>query len=191
MKTTLLESKRSIRITPTIDALYVLVPEDKVDIRLTLQKKDLNIRFVVLYSLKEDENVNLFVQVVHKVPGTRCAVDIKGALFGNSKSDCEGKITVEERADQTISSLDDKVLSIGKRVRNVSKPTLEIMTDDVKVSHGAASGKIDKNQLYYLMSRGLSEKEAQSEIVRGFFEAEILGIKNEKIMEEVRKRLNV
>jgi len=66
--------------------------------------------------------------------------------------------------------LENKNLLLEKGARADSIPVLEIEADDVKASHGATVGRIDDEQMFYLMSRGLSRKQAERVIISGFFE---------------------
>ena len=66
-----------------------------------------------------------------------------------------------------------------------AKKILEIEADDVKASHGATTGRISEEQVYYLMARGLSRKEAEEIIVEGYFESLLSRIVDPKVRESV------
>ena len=70
-----------------------------------------------------------------------------------------------------------------------SRPTLEILANDVRCTHGATVGKIDQEQIYYLTSRGLSEKIAQKMLLEGFLNEIILRIPDEKLQDEIRVKI--
>ena len=73
----------------------------------------------------------------------------------------------------------------GENTINNSQPILQIDANDVRASHGSATGRIDGNQLYYLTCRGYNKNEATDLIIRGFFESEIskiLDAKAKKVM---------
>lgn len=72
----------------------------------------------------------------------------------------------------------------------VSKPGLEILSDDVRCSHGVTIGEIDKNQIFYLQSRGISENEAKHLITQGFLESKITRIPDLSLREFTRERIN-
>ncbi|EKD43951.1 MAG: hypothetical protein ACD_72C00061G0003, partial [uncultured bacterium] len=63
---------------------------------------------------------------------------------------------------------------------------LEIRTDEVKAGHAASIGKVDEDALFYLLSRGLSQKDARTLLVEGFFETEMTNIPDEKITSTIR-----
>ena len=70
-----------------------------------------------------------------------------------------------------------------------SKPELEIYADDVKCSHGSTSGSLDKDSIYYLMTRGLSKKESTKLLVNGFLNEVIDTIKSNSIRNFIKKKL--
>jgi Fe-S cluster assembly protein SufD len=93
----------------------------------------------------------------------------KGALMDKSRSVWQGMIYVAPGADGTDGYQANRNLILSKEARADSIPGLEILADDVRCTHGATVGKIDENHLFYLLSRGIPEKEAEQLIVMGFF----------------------
>merc|ERR1711966_425619 len=98
---------------------------------------------------------------------------IKSVLDDNSKSVYQGKIFVNSGAQKTDGYQLSKAILLNKDSEFNAKPELEIYADDVKCSHGSASGSIDLNSVHYLKSRGIPEKEAYQMLVNGFL-SEIL-----------------
>ena len=191
MKIELLKSQQNIILEPQEDTQYVIIPSGEASIDLILNKQGISAELFALFALKGSENVFLSTRSVHKVPHTTCTINVKGALFDSSVSNYIGKIIIEKPAQQTTSYLEDNILSIGNKTRNASQPILEIEADDVKASHGATTGRINADQIYYLMARGLSKEAAEKIIISGFFEALLSKVVDEKIREQVRKKLNV
>lgn len=189
MQTKLLESKTQISLSPKEDIQYVLVPSGEVEVTITPQKEGTKTELLVLYSLKDKETVKILTNSVHIIPGTTCFVNVKAVLRDFSQSNYTGKIIIEKEAQQTASYLEDNVLVLGRNVKNESQPILEIEADDVKASHGATTGNIDKNQIYYLMSRGISREDAENMVVEGFFESLLDKIADGTIREKVRMKI--
>jgi Fe-S cluster assembly protein SufD len=79
-------------------------------------------------------------------------------------------IYVAPNASKTDGYQANRNLVLDHRARADSIPGLEILTDDVRCSHGATVGKIDQEQIYYLESRGLRRTDAERLIVEGFFD---------------------
>ncbi|MBI2676163.1 MAG: Fe-S cluster assembly protein SufD [Candidatus Aenigmarchaeota archaeon] len=109
---------------------------------------------------------------------------VKGVMAGESSSVYRGLIKIEKQAQQTDSYLADHTLLLSEKALANSIPSLKIDANDVRATHGATVSKIDDEQLFYLMSRGLGRKEAEMLIVKGFFEnvLERLGDKEIKAM---------
>jgi len=105
----------------------------------------------------------------HNGPHTDSRINFRVALKDSSSSVYQGIIRVAKGAQRTDAYQSNKNLLLGADAKADSIPKLEILTDDVKCSHGATVGPVDKEQLFYLNSRGLSEREAEEMIVFGFF----------------------
>jgi Fe-S cluster assembly protein SufD len=105
----------------------------------------------------------------HNAPDTTSNINFKVALKGESTSIYQGIIRVAKVAQRTDALQTNKNLLLGAEARADSIPKLEILADDVKCSHGATVGPVDREQLFYLMTRGLNAQEAEELIVIGFF----------------------
>lgn len=101
----------------------------------------------------------------------------------------QGKILVKPGAQKTDGYQISQALLLDEDSTFLAKPELEIYADDVKCSHGSTSGAIDETALYYLRSRGVPLKAAQSLLVLAFLAEAIQEIENEEIAEDIRQRL--
>ena len=79
-------------------------------------------------------------------------------------------IYVDPKAGKADGYQKNETLLLSDRAEIFAKPGLEIITDDVKCSHGTTVTSIDEDQIFYLTSRGIPEKEAEQLVVRGFFD---------------------
>ena len=93
---------------------------------------------------------------------------MKSVLENKSRSVYQGKIYVDSKAQKTDGYQLSKAILVDETTEFNAKPELEIYADDVKCSHGSASGSLDENSIFYLMSRGLSYKEARQLLINGF-----------------------
>ncbi len=93
----------------------------------------------------------------------------KGALRDEATAVWRGMIRVEEAAQKTNAYQENRNLLLSPTAHADSIPGLEIMANDVRCTHGATVGQVDREQLFYLMARGLPRAEAERLIVRGFF----------------------
>ena len=105
----------------------------------------------------------------HIAPSTTSDFAFKGALRDRATAVWRGMIRVEKDAQKTNAYQENRNLLLSERAHADSIPGLEIMANDVRCTHGATVGQVDREQLFYLMARGLSRGEAERLLVRGFF----------------------
>lgn len=123
----------------------------------------------------------------HKAPHTNSDLLYKNVLMDQSKTIFSGMIKVLPEADKTDAYQTNRNLLLSEDAVANSLPGLEIEANDVKCSHGATSGKLDEKELFYMLSRGISKKQAQELLVFGFLE-EVLGkIENTALIEGLRE----
>jgi Fe-S cluster assembly protein SufD len=106
----------------------------------------------------------------HIAPSTTSDFAFKGALRDTARAVWRGMIRVEEGAQKTNAYQENRNLLLSKTAHADSIPGLEIMANDVRCTHGATLGQVDRELLFYLMTRGLTRAEAERVIVRGFFQ---------------------
>lgn len=106
----------------------------------------------------------------HQAP--RCTSDLlyKGALQDHSRTVWRGMIKVDPGAQKTNGYQRNDNLVLSAEARSDSIPGLEIEADDVRCTHGATTGRVDDEQIFYCRTRGLTRKEAVRMIVAGFFQ---------------------
>ena len=119
----------------------------------------------------------------HIAPDTTSDFAFKGALRDDSRAVWRGMIRVEEDAQKTNAYQENRNLLLSKTAHADSIPGLEILANDVRCTHGATLGQVDREQLFYLMARGLTRQEAERMIVRGFFQDVLDRIELEPVRE--------
>jgi Fe-S cluster assembly protein SufD len=107
---------------------------------------------------------------LHAAPDTESDFAFKGALRDSARTVWRGMIRVEEGAQKTNAYQENRNLLLSKKASANSIPGLEILANDVRCTHGATLSPVDREQLFYLMARGLPRAEAERLIVRGFFQ---------------------
>ncbi|GAC1364485.1 MAG: Fe-S cluster assembly protein SufB [Ktedonobacteraceae bacterium] len=112
---------------------------------------------------------------------------VKGVLTDNSRVEFDGMIRVRPKAQQTASFLSAHGLMLSNQARGEFIPGLEIAANEVSASHGATSGQIDEEQLFYLMVRGIPRAEAERIVVQGFFEPVLQRIPLETLRIRLRR----
>ena len=105
----------------------------------------------------------------HMAPWTTSDLLFKGALTGNSRSVWRGMIYVAPDAQHIDGYQANRNLVLDPGARSDSIPGLEILNNDVRCTHGSTVGKIDQDQLFYLLSRGIPRQEAEQLVIQGFF----------------------
>ncbi len=122
------------------------------------------------YFTDRDQHLDHDTQQNHLAPHTTSDLLFKGALLGESRSVWQGMIYVAPGADKTDGYQANRNLVLSQGARADSIPGLEILADDVRCTHGATVGRIDQDQVFYLLSRGIPRIEAERLIVEGFFD---------------------
>jgi len=121
-----------------------------------------------IFSLKENKQHEICTKINHLVENTKSYQLIKSVLGKNSKAVYQGRIYVDSNAQKTDGYQLSKAVLLDETSEFNAKPELEIYADDVKCSHGSASGSLNENSIFYLMSRGLNYKESKELLINGF-----------------------
>lgn len=121
-----------------------------------------------LYMLKDNTLVDNHTSVDHAFPNSLSNEMYKGILDDKSTGVFNGKIFVRKDAQKTNAYQSNKNLLLSDEATINTKPQLEIWANDVKCSHGATTGKLDKDMLFYLRARGISEKSAKAILMNAF-----------------------
>ena len=125
----------------------------------------------------------------HIAPSTESDFAFKGALREQAHAVWRGMIRVEHEAQKTNAYQENRNLLLSEKAHADSIPGLEILANDVRCTHGATIGRVDRNELFYLMARGLSRAEAERLIVRGFFQDILDRIDLEPVREALAEAL--
>lgn len=115
-----------------------------------------------------NDDLLMEVEVIHEKPRTKAEIILKGAVFDEAKVNIKGSVKINKGAKISEDQLREDILLLGKGARGEAYPYLEIEENDVVAKHAATVGRLDREQMFYLMSRGLSDKESESLLVRGF-----------------------
>ena len=137
-----------------------------------------------IHLLSKNKHHEIRTKTNHLYENTKSYQLIKSVINDSSKSVYQGKIYVDSKAQKTDGYQLSKAVLLNEQAEFNAKPELEIYADDVKCSHGSASGSLDENSIFYLMSRGLDQKTAKELLINGF----LLDVV-EKITEDEIKKL--
>ncbi|MBM4220921.1 MAG: Fe-S cluster assembly protein SufD [Gammaproteobacteria bacterium] len=134
-------------------------------------------------------HVDNHTTVEHRAPDTASREIFHGLAAGHGRGVFNGRIIVRPGAARTASSLNSRNLLLGNAAEIDTKPELEIYTDDVRCSHGATTGQLDANALFYLRSRGLGPEEARQALMIAFLHATLALIEPGEVSVQVAARL--
>ncbi|WP_419165973.1 Fe-S cluster assembly protein SufD [Candidatus Palauibacter sp.] len=125
----------------------------------------------------------------HAAPHAHSDLLFKGALTDAGSSVFRGLIRVDKGAQLTDAYQTNRNLLLSERSHASALPNLEIEADDVRCSHGATIGQVEAGQLFYLMSRGLTRRQAERLLVFGFFDEVLARLPMEGVRARVREAI--
>jgi len=168
-----------------------LQPNKKDNITINLTQNGQEEEVLVIFIGKNKDVFNLNTTSHHKALHTQANTVVRGVLFDQSQANIDGVIKIDPGAQNTNAFLEQKILLVGDKSQAKATPQLEIEANEVKASHAATVSKLDEEQIFYLMSRGISREESIKELINGFFQPVIDKILNIKAKEELKKDLNI
>jgi len=121
-----------------------------------------------IFSLINNQQHEIRTTINHLIENTKSYQLIKSVLGKESKAVYQGKIYVNSKAQKTDGYQLSKAILLDESSEFNAKPELEIYADDVKCSHGSASGSLNENSIFYLMTRGLNYQQSKELLINGF-----------------------
>ena len=144
-----------------------------------------------IFSLNKQKHHEIRTSINHLTEHTKSSQLIKSVLENDAKAVYQGKIYVSSKAQKTDGYQLSKAILLDETTEFNAKPELEIYADDVKCSHGSASGSLDDNSIFYLMSRGLNYKQAKGLLINGFLLDVIEKITDAEIKDLLKKMIGL
>ncbi len=126
-------------------------------------------------------------QIIHKGEHSSSLQEAKNILEGGSRGVFDALIRVEQTAKHTKTQQNSKSILLNEGTYMVAKPQLEIYIDELEASHGATTGQLDKKQLFYLQSRGISQQEAKKMLIIAFAKTLIETVKDTRHQEMIQE----
>ena len=120
------------------------------------------------YMMRGNQHCDNTTRIDHMVPNTSCREVFKGVLEDQARAVFQGKLVVHPDAQHTDGHQLSKALLLSDQAELDAKPELEIYADDVKCSHGATTGDLDHDALFYLRARGIPEAAARRMLIEAF-----------------------
>jgi len=144
-----------------------------------------------ILNLTKLQHHEIKTNINHLAENTKSYQLIKSVLNDNAKGIYQGKIYVDSKAQKTNGYQLSKALLLSENTEFDGKPELEIYADDVKCSHGATSGNLDEDAIFYLMSRGLSHSQSKELLINGFLLDVVEKITDEEIKDLIKKMIGI
>ena len=144
-----------------------------------------------VFDLMDNKHHEIKTNINHLIDNTKSYQLIKCILENQAKAVYQGKIFVNSNAQKTDGYQLSKAILLNEETEFNAKPELEIYADDVKCSHGSASGSLNENSIFYLMSRGLNYKQAKELLLSGFLLDVIEKITDLEIKKLVKKIIGI
>ena len=144
-----------------------------------------------IHLLSKNKHHEIRTNTNHLYENTKSYQLIKSVIDDSSKSVYQGKIYVDSKAQKTDGYQLSKAVLLNEKAEFNAKPELEIYADDVKCSHGSASGSLNEESIFYLMSRGLDNKTAKELLITGFFLDVVEKITDEEIKKLIKNLIGL
>ena len=144
-----------------------------------------------IINLTNSQHHEIKTNINHLAENTKSYQLIKSVLNENAKGIYQGKIYVDSKAQKTNGYQLSKALLLSENTEFDGKPELEIYADDVKCSHGATSGNLDEDAIFYLMSRGLSHQQSKELLINGFLLDVVEKITDEEIKNLIKYMIGI
>ncbi len=148
----------------------------RTDISVNLAGEGAECMLNGLYITGGRQHTDHHTRINHAVPNCTSQEVYKGILDGSSRAVFNGKVVVQENAQQTDAQQSNDNLLLSAKAEIDTKPELEIYADDVKCAHGATVGQLDEDQVFYLRTRGLDETDARSALTFAFADEVLMRI---------------
>jgi Fe-S cluster assembly protein SufD len=145
--------------------------------------------FYGLYLLSGKQHADNHTLADHAMPNCYSNELYKGILADKSTGVFNGRILVRQDAQKTNAYQSNNCILLSEDAMNYSKPQLEIFADDVKCSHGATTGQLSTQEMFYLRSRGIDEELARTLLLQAFAGDVIDSVKDDHLRVKLEQKL--
>lgn len=159
------------------------------DLQVTLAGPGAEVSAQGLFFADGERHLDHHTRIDHRAPRTRSRETYRGIMDQHGHGVFNGKIVVHPGADGTDAQLRNQNLLLSAGAEIDTKPELEIYADDVKCSHGATTGQLDRNAIFYLRSRGLSADQARRLLIASFAREIVMHLPDGPLEEHVTRLL--
>jgi Fe-S cluster assembly protein SufD len=161
----------------------------RIDLAASLDGPGARSDMLALYFGRDDQHFDHNTRQEHRVPHASSDLLYKGALTDRAHAVFRGLIKVYPKAQRTDAYQTNRNLILSRSAEAVSLPNLEIEADDVRCSHAATVGQLDAEELFYIMSRGISRADAERLVVFGFLGEVLDRLSLPEVVDELRRAI--
>lgn len=151
----------------SLEYIFVIF-NNRLNVEVNLLNEEVEALIKVLYLASENKKIDIQIKANHLAEKTKSSQIIKGILTDQSQVHFHGNIHISKNGQYSDGYQNHRALLLSERAMVSSVPELEIYADDVKCAHGSATGPLEKEALFYLMSRGINRKEAERILIQSF-----------------------
>jgi len=169
--------------------IIILDSPGRKELVINFGKEGEEVEVLGLIIADQPGDYHLKVLVDHAIGKTFGRVMIRGIAKNGAKIQVEGMIKIDKGADGVDDFLEMRLLLLDGKSQATAEPKLEIEANDVKASHAATVGRIDEEELFYLMSRGVDRVGAEKLIVDGFLDQVISRIDKIEDRRSVKRKI--
>jgi len=161
----------------------------RASLHAALLGRDSTVEANSLVLADQREHLEIHSVIEHRAGHTRSTERFRGIASDRSRGVFNGRIVVHPGAAKSESQQSSRTLLLSEQAEMYARPQLEILTDDVKCSHGATTGRLDPNILFYLLSRGLDAATARALLIRAFLADALAHVQSAALRLELERRI--
>lgn len=173
-----------------LNLTFVVLPgtDARLSMEIDLDGPDCRVDIAGVYLCRESEDVAINIVMRHNSGRCESHQLFKGIAGGKAKASFDGLIYVADGAAGTRAFQENHTILLSGEARVEARPQLEIYNDDVECSHGATSGSLNADELFYMRSRGIPEEQAL-QLQKIAFIAPVLRRLPEELVNEIYENL--
>lgn len=177
-------SSRLAQYRVLISGLY-----GRASLRAALAGRDSALETNSLVIADQREHLEVLSVIEHRAGHTRSTERFRAIASDRGRGVFNGRIVVQPGAAKSESQQSSRALLLSEQAEVYARPQLEILTDDVKCSHGATTGRLDPNMLFYLLSRGIDAETARALLIRAFLADALAHLRSAPLRRELEQRI--
>lgn len=152
------------------------------------ENADNDLKSIYLGTSEQKKDINYIAEL--RGQKTNIDIDVQGALKDSAKKNFKGTIDFKKGSKKAKGNENEYCMLLSDKAKSIALPMLLCTEDDVEGNHSTASGKVDEKQLFYIMTRGISYKEAVKLIVKSRFNRIIERISDEELRDEILNKID-